>query len=238
MPETKEERPAAERRSLLWLLSAGGISLAGMIWLVFGVLGLDETRSLTMLGWEWLQAAPPIIFFSVVLIGSLLPIPVSVLYAAAGTLYGVSSTLLWIALTSLLANTIIYFICSSFLRPTLIRQVEQRGHAIPRVGSDGDATLLITLIRITPGIPYFIQNWILGLSGVSLFRSLAITLIIHMMYAAGFVILGRSAFEGELGRVILAVAVLVALSVVARIVHQRIRNARPDAPSTPDLEPR
>lgn len=228
MPESTEERPAAGRPSLPWLLLAGGVLLAGTSWLIFGVLGTDEIYRLTMLGWERLQEAPPIAYFSVVFIASLLPIPASVLYAGAGTLYGVPTTLLWIAFTAVLANTIIFFICSSFLRPTLIRLVEQRGHVVPTIDSDGDANLLIAFIRITPGIPYFLQNWIIGLSGVALVRSLAITLVIHMVYASGFVILGRSAFEGELGQVALAIALLVAISILARAAHGRIKAARAD----------
>lgn len=226
MPESKEEQPAGGSRSLLWTLLAGGFALAGAAWLIYFVLGPDEALRLGNLGWERLQSAPPIAFFFVVLISSLLPVPVSLLYAAAGTLYGVTPALLWIAPTAMLANLLVHSICSSFLRPTLIEQVEKRGHTIPQLNSKSDETLLIALVRITPGFPYFLQNWVLGLAGVGLIRFLLITLLIHMMYASGFVILGRSAFEGELGMITLAFAFLFVVSVIARFAHGRMQATR------------
>jgi uncharacterized membrane protein YdjX (TVP38/TMEM64 family) len=211
------------------ILSSGVIVLLGASWLVYDLVGPDEARRLATDGWERLQTAPPLAFFAVVFVSSFLPVPVSLLYAAAGTLYGITTTLIWIAPTAALANLLIHFICSSFLRPTLIRQVEKRGHAIPQLESQADQTLLITLVRITPGFPYFLQNWLLGLAGVELMRFLAITLVIHTFYASGFVILGRSAFEGELGMVVFAIALLVAVSIIARVVHGRIQATRANA---------
>ncbi len=234
MPESKEEKPVGRPRSLLWILLAGGIAVAGTVWMFYVALGPGEAIRLATLGWERLQSAPPIVFFSVVLIASFLPVPVSLLYAAAGTLYGVTATLLWIAPTAMLANLIIHSVCSSFLRPTLLDQVEKRGHTIPQLNSASDETLLIALVRITPGFPYSLQNWVLGLAGVGLIRFLAITLVIHMMYASGFVILGRSAFEGELGMVIFAIALLVAVSIIAHVAHGRIQATRAEAAHAED----
>ena len=218
-------------RSLLWILLSGNVAVAAGAWLIYVAIGPDEALRLATLGWERLQSAPPIAFFSVVLIASFLPIPVSLLYAAAGTLYGVPVTLLWIAATTILANLIIYVICSSFLRPTLIDQIQKRGHTIPRLNSGSDETLLIAFVRITPGFPYFLQNWVLGLAGVGLIRLLAITLVFHMVMASGFVILGRSAFEGELGIVIFAIALLVVISIIARVAHGRVQATRAEAGS-------
>lgn len=234
LSESKEEQPVGGPRSLLWILVAGGFAFFSGVWLLYFALGPDEVLRLTALGWELIQGATPLAFFSVVLVASLLPVPVSVIYAASGTLYGVTTALTWIAPTAVIANLIVYFICSSFLRPTLISQVEKRGHTIPQLNSTSDETLLIAFVRITPGFPYFLQNWVLGLAGVGLIRFLVITLVIHMAYAAGFVILGRSAFQGELGMVIFAIALLVAISIVARVAHGRIQATRAGPRSVED----
>ena len=91
--------------------------------------------------------------------------------------------------------------------------------------SSGDQTLFILLVRITPGIPYFLQNWTLGLAGVKRMPFIILTVAIQMVYAAGFVILGRSAFEGRAGLAIGAVALLVFASIFARIVHLRLKSS-------------
>ena len=151
----------------------------------------------------------------------LFPVPLSLFYIAAGPLYGIVPSLLWIIGATIVNNLIIHTISTSFLRPWLEAIVARRGQTIPRVTTKGDQTLLIALIRIAPGIPYFLQNLILGLSGVDRLRFVLVSLPVHMIWATGFVVLGRSAFEGEFGLAIGVVALIVAAMVCARFAFKR-----------------
>jgi hypothetical protein len=44
-----------------------------------------------------------------------------------------------------------------------------------------------------------------------------------MIYAVGFVVLGRSAFEGDYGVAVIAIALIVVVSICARIAHKRLK---------------
>jgi uncharacterized membrane protein YdjX (TVP38/TMEM64 family) len=217
------------------LLGAGFLVALGVGIFALFELGGDGLRAWLGSSWIQLQAAPPFVYFGVVSLLTLLPVPVSLFYIAAGPLYGVATSILWIIPATIVNNLIVHAVSTSFLRPRLVAFVEGRGYSIPKVNTKADQSLLIALIRVTPGIPYFLQNLVLGLADVDRWRFIAITLPIHVGYAAGFVILGRSAFEGQFGVAAVAVAVLVAASIAARIAYTRLRpTVLPDEPAPRD----
>lgn len=209
------------------------IVVLGVCALVVGVVGVALLRAIgietalawVMAMWERLQTAPPIVFFGAMALLTLFPIPLTPFYIAAGSLYGVVPSLLWIPPAILLNNLIAHAMTTSFLRPWLESIVTARGHAIPTLRTKRDQNLFIAMVRITPGIPYFLQSLVLGLAGTDRLRFLVISLPVHMVYVVGFVVLGRSAFDGDFGFAVGAVALLVFVSFCARIAHQRLRRA-------------
>ena len=72
---------------------------------------------------------------------------------------------------------------------------------------------LALMLRITPGVPLFVQNYTLGLLGVPLLHSLAIALPISALYASGFVLTGGAIFKGHIGLVVAGVSILAAASI-------------------------
>ena len=190
-------------------------------------LDLEAASSVVEAAWERLKSAPAPIYFSVMTVAILLPVPASIFYVTAGSLFGVVPSLLFIVPTLAANALLVHLIAGSWLRPTIENFVSKRGIRIPRLEARSDEILFITLIRITPGIPYFVQSWVIGLAGVAIGPFLLITIAIQMFYAAGFVVLGRSAFEGEVGVAVGAIALLVVVSIVARIVHKRFRARAP-----------
>jgi len=92
---------------------------------------------------------------------------------------------------------------------------------IPEPSGRSDELLLILLVRITPGIPFFAQNLLLGLADVDLLLALLVSLPIQMIFATGFVVLGQSAFDGNLGMAVLAVGLIGSASIAARLLHRR-----------------
>jgi uncharacterized membrane protein YdjX (TVP38/TMEM64 family) len=173
-------------------------------------------------GFEGLQQAPPLLFFGVMAIACIFPIPISAFYIASGPLYGVLPALLWIAPALALNMGLSHHAASGYLRPYVSRLLARRGHAIPQWREPGDQNLLIVLIRITPGLPFFAQNLLLGLSDVDRRRNLLLSVPIQTTIAAGFVMLGESAFEGRLGMALGAVGIIATASIAARFVHRRL----------------
>lgn len=170
---------------------------------------------------ESVRHAPPLLFFAAFVVATFLPFPVALFYLTAGVAYGIGPALAWIAGSLVVSNVLIHTASRTFLRPTLEALVARRGHRIPRFDSGFDEALFITLIRLTPGIPYFLQNLILAVAQLDLMRFVVLSVGIQMIYVTGFVVLGRSALDGRLGWAIGGLALLVAVGAGARVLAKR-----------------
>jgi uncharacterized membrane protein YdjX (TVP38/TMEM64 family) len=225
-------------RSRLLLGTLGLALVAGLAamtldrWLAPGELqaGLES-------GWARLEQAPPWIFFPVMALICLLPFPIVLFYVSAGPLFGVGPALLWIAPTLVVNQWLGHALAAGVLRPRIERWIEGHGYTVPRVTRKSDQTLFTMVVRITPGFPYFLQNLILGVAGIERRRYLLISFGVQMVYATGFVLLGRSAFEGEFGVALGAGAALVGISLLARRIHRRLRATTPgpNEADTPEI---
>lgn len=223
MQDASGREPRISSRAVLIVLGAGAVLVAAIGILFLREVGVDRTLEWVDHAWTRLQAAPPAVYFGAMVLITLFPVPASPFYIAAGPLYGIVPSLLWIVPAVMLNNLIVHTLSMSFLRPWLTAVVSRRGFSIPTLESKRDQTLFIAMVRITPGVPYFFQNILLGLSGVDRLRFLLVSTPVHMIYATGFVMLGRSAFEGEFGLGITAVALIVIVSLVARFVYKRFQ---------------
>jgi uncharacterized membrane protein YdjX (TVP38/TMEM64 family) len=219
--EADQESASNSRLVVIGLVAAGAVAI-GLGVLLLREFGVDGVLGLGTEAWERLKSAPPIVFFGTMALLTIFPVPLSPFYIVAGPLFGVVHSLMWIPPAIVMNNLIAYTLTTSFLRPRLQKLVSKRGFSIPTLRSKGDQNLFIAMVRIAPGPPYFIQSLVLGLAGVDRVRFLVISLAVHMIYAVGFVVLGRSAFNGEYGVAIGAVALIVVATVCARFAHQRL----------------
>jgi uncharacterized membrane protein YdjX (TVP38/TMEM64 family) len=209
-------------RRIGWLLCTG---LA--VFLVLHWIGPETLETVARATWERIEQAPPWLFFSTMAVVCVLPVPITAFYLSAGPIYGVVPSLLWIVPTLVVNQLLGHLLATGILRPAIERMIESYGYTVPRVIQRSDQILFTAVVRITPGFPYFFQNLILGIAGVERTRYLVISLPSQMIYATGFVVLGRSAFEGNLGIAIGGLSLIVAASISARLIHRRLR-ARTD----------
>ena len=170
---------------------------------------------------ESVRSTPPLFFFGALVVATFLPFPIGLFSLAAGVAYGIGPALVWLAGSLVVSTLILHTAARTFLRPTLESIVARRGHSIPRFDSALDEALFITLIRLTPGFPYFLQNVILAVARLDLMRFVVLSVAIQMIYVTGFVVLGRSALDGQLGWVVGGLALLVAVAAGARVLAKR-----------------
>jgi uncharacterized membrane protein YdjX (TVP38/TMEM64 family) len=100
----------------------------------------------------------------------------------------------------------------------LERWLVRRGIAIPRLRSTDELRFLL-LFRIAPGMPLFLQNYILGLAEVGFGRYLAVSLLAQVPYALGFVWFGQALTQSSGWKVVLTVAGLVALALSVSLLR-------------------
>ena len=215
------------------VLGVGAVIACGLGLLLLREIGVDGAVEWVAKAWDRLQSAPPIVFFGAMSLLTIFPVPLTPFYIVAGPLFGILPSLLWIPPAIVLNNLIAHALTTSFLRPWLQGIVTRRGQSIPTFSSKRDQSLFIAMVRITPGIPYFLQSLVLGLAGVDRMRFLVISLSVHMVYVVGFVVLGRAAFDGKYTVAVVAIALIVIASTCARFAHQRLKQVSDPEEATP-----
>lgn len=171
-----------------------------------------------------LGSAHPALVFGALVVLPLGPFPASVLFILAGSRFGAAVGFL-MCLTALTANMSLgYWLARRLMRGPLERWLTRRGHAIPTF-DPADELRFLLLFRITPGMPLFVQNYVLGLAGVRFSRYLPVSLAAQAPYVFVFAWFGQSLTETSGWKVALAVAgvvaALLAVSLVRRILAAR-----------------
>ena len=205
------------------LLGSAVLLVAGA--LLLGVYDFQDLSGWVQEAWAFLQRLPAPVYFTVMTLACILPVPISPFYVASGPLFGFATALFWIAPAVAVNQLLTHGLAKSVLRPRLERLLARRGYSIPEPRTKREQTLITLLIRISP-TPFSLQNWILGLAGIERLRYLAISWPIQMAYAAGWVVLGQSAFEGRFGIAAGAVALILCLALLARWGRERLQTSR------------
>lgn len=98
----------------------------------------------------------------------------------------------------------------------LLRRYLQRERALPEM-SKYDAVRLGLILRLTPGIPYALQNIILGIIGMRFRDYLLVTIPTTSLWTTCFVITGDAIFRGQLGWAITGIVILVVVILATRM---------------------
>lgn len=171
------------------------------------------------------EATHPVLFFLAMALLPLGPFPASVLFISAGVRFGAGLGFV-LAMGALAVNVVLgYFLAHRVVRRPLEGWVTRRGYAIPRF-ERGDELRLLLLFRITPGMPLFVQNYVLGLSGVRFRLYLAVSLLAQVPFVFGFVWFGQSLTETSVWKVALAVCAVVAAVLLTSLLRRWLARRR------------
>jgi uncharacterized membrane protein YdjX (TVP38/TMEM64 family) len=187
----------------------------------------------------WLQTildavrtAHPVVLFLASAFLPLVGVPASVLWIAAGVRLGTLPAFALCVVALLVNFTAGYWLARGALRLPLSRQLERRGWRIPQL-SAGDETLAILILRVTPGVPVCVQNYLLGLARVRFARYLLLSMPAQAVYALAFVWFGDSLASNAVWHLLLAVAALTGVSLLVSLLRRWLnRRATAAAPSS------
>ncbi len=124
---------------------------------------------------------------------------------------GLAATTFNIALT--------YWLARSFFRRWVTALLRRFGYALPQV-EGADTTDLIIILRVTPGFPLCVQNYLLGLAGVPAGRYFGLSYLICWPNTAAFLWFGEALLQGKGKTVLLALMAIVALSAGTHLVRR------------------
>lgn len=221
-----EPAPRPNRPLLLKLAAAGVVLLvaAGLV-----ARGLD-LRALLAQGLDLIRGAGPVAFFTAMALLPALGAPQMAFSLTAGPVFAPTLGLPTVIGLTLLAITLnmalSYFLARRALRPLLEKLFTRLGYKLPRAAA-GDELDLIVLLRVTPGVPFPVQNYLLGLAEVPFGKYLLVSCLIQCPMNAAFIFFGDALLQGR-GRVALvALSIILALLAATHLLRKHYGKKRP-----------
>jgi uncharacterized membrane protein YdjX (TVP38/TMEM64 family) len=169
------------------------------------------------------RSAGPTAFFIAMILLPAAGMPVFAFLLPVVSLFGAElgvPAVLFIALVCVTANMLLtYAVARRGLRPLLTRLVARFGYRMPEARA-GEIADLIVLLRLTPGIPFSVQNYLAGVAGVPFGKYMAVSCVIVWPLATAIMLFGDSLLQGNVKVALITFGLLAAL-VVARLVVRR-----------------
>jgi len=215
------EEPVKKRKIpvfTLCILAFGGAAAALLL-----LRGVD-IRGLAVQGMNMLRAAGPWVFFAGLAFLPAVGAPLSAFTIVAGEAFAGTMTMAGVlaateaAIGANLALT--YWLARRGLRPLLSWFTEYYGYRVPSV-TPKNALNVALFIRLTPGPPFFMQSYMLGLAQVPFRLYMTVSWLCITPWAVAFVVLGKGVFNGNFKLVATGVGVLVAATAFVHWVRNR-----------------
>jgi len=216
MPPTS----ALERKKLLIKLVVAAAAL--LLVAVLLLRGFD-LRALVGRGLAILRGAGPWAFFSAMAVLPSFGVPLLTFMLTAGPAFAGQMGMVAVVgggLAAITVNFILsYWLARQALRPLLIRLVVRLGYQVPRV-EQADMADLIILLRVTPGVPFAVQNYLLGLAEAPVGKYVGISCAICWLTVTAFIVFGDALLNGRGRLIVYAVLLLAALTAATHLVRR------------------
>lgn len=218
-------------------IAVGVMALLGVIALVvawqMGVT-IETAKGWVSAGLKFLEHRPVLIFFAIVLLPAL-PFPVSALLILAGVVYGeamgIPLACLVAYLGMLLNASWTYWVARKPGRAFIEGWLSRLSIELPELPKE-DHVRLALIMRLTPGVPQFVQNYALGLAKVPFGPYMLVSAPAMAFWTVGFVVSAGAIFKGKFGIAVVGISVIV----VAVLLTNMLRRRFGTAPKTPEVK--
>lgn len=206
------------------------LTIAGLLVAVIGLLILREVGMRRLIEWfdlfvSAIRDMGPWVFFAAMAVLPAMGAPLMAFNLVAGEAFAEQMTMPGVIVTvsaAIAANlALTYWLARYALRPLLTGLVKRYGYSVPRVTKE-NALMVTLLVRLTPGPPFFLQGYILGLAEVPLRLFMIVSWLAVLPIALSAVVLGKAAREGNMGKIAAVLGVMVVAVVVVQIVRRRV----------------
>jgi uncharacterized membrane protein YdjX (TVP38/TMEM64 family) len=206
------------------------LAIVGIVLAIVGVLALREIglARLVALYDQFvgiIRDMGPWVFFTAMAVLPAVGAPLMAFNLVAGEAFAPQMTMPGVIVTVaavIAANLMLsYWLSRYALRPLLARLVERYGYSVPKVTRQNALTVTM-LVRLTPGPPYFLQSYLLGLAEVPLRLFMIVSWLAVVPVAVSAVMLGKAAREGHMGKIGLVLGVMVLVVVIVQVVRRKV----------------
>jgi len=177
-----------------------------------------------------LGSCGPWVYFAAMALLPAAGMPLTVFSLTAGPVFGPSLGMGTVVVAGLIASTInmllTYWLARYALRPFLERMMKRFGHKLPKMEGSGDSTDLIVVIRVTPGIPFFVQNYVLGLADAPIVKYVVISCLVNWVYTAGLILFGDALLHGKGKLILYAVLLLIAAAALTHLLRRHAQRSK------------
>lgn len=215
----------ARKKRLVRLLV--GLTLLGCAVALFAVqmdLRAQMARCL-----DFVRAEGAGVFFTAMAVLPLFGFPLSAFVLSAGPVFAPTlgpGVVIACGAAALAFNvSLSYWFAAFALRPWMERLIVWLGYTVPKLpaGRDWEFTLVL---RVVPGIPFFLQNYLLGLARVRFAIYLPISMAVPMVYLTLAVLAGDALAQGDKRKLILAGVLFAAVGMGLHILRKRLAARR------------
>ena len=167
----------------------------------------------------YLMAHPAALFWALVFLPAL-PVPMSALLFTAGVVWGhrpmMACSLCLLAMALNLSWT--YWLAARPARGIVEKLLASSSIRIPDLPR-GDHLKLILILRLTPGFPFFVQNYVLGFMRAPFLLYLPVSLLCSGVIGTGVVLSGVGLGGGKLRWAILGISLIVVGGILTHFIR-------------------
>ncbi len=203
------------------LIKLGLLTVVGIVVVVLLLRGVDLRGALhrTM---EHVRAAGPWAFFTAMALLPAVGFPLMAFCFTAGPAFGSQLGLggiLACSAAAILVNILLtYWLARYALRPMLERWLFRLGYKIPVV--EADQLEVTMLVRITPGPPFFVQSYLLGLARIPFRTYILPSFFVPMFNVTGVVMFGEAIAQGNAKWAVVGVSLLIAAGIGVHMLRK------------------
>jgi len=212
----------AQKKALFIKLAV--VALVLLVGAILVVRGLD-LRVLLSDSLKLVREVGPEAFFTAMGVLPAVGFPLSAFWLSAAPVFAAQLGLpLVIALcgASLAANlAITYWLARYAFRPPLVWLVQRLGYKLPTVAA-ADQISVTMLVRVTPGPPFCVQGYLLGLAEIPFRTYMLVSWPIAMAFGVVFIYFGDSLAQGKGKLALAAFGALMALAVGFKFLRRRM----------------
>ena len=172
---------------------------------------------------HYLQSHPWLLFAGLVFLPGL-PVPTSALLLLAGTVWRERPVLACaVCLLAMAMNmSWTYWVAAKPGRGVVEKLLTAGSIRVPEMQRDNHLRFLL-LLRLTPGVPLFLQNYLLGFFRVPFRLYLPVSVACNGLFACGVILSGAGVADGNLRPALTGVALIVLGLVVVQMLKQRLK---------------
>jgi uncharacterized membrane protein YdjX (TVP38/TMEM64 family) len=223
-PATAQERSRWRRE---WTRARNNprfwLSVAGVI-----AAGLALVAIVYFTDWDWadlhdaMQRLPTALAIALMALLPLTGFSVAVVYLVAGAKFGPVLGGVVVAGVTVIHLLGSYWISRGVLRRPLERFMAKRHHALPRVRPNAHVSVAL-MAALVPGLPYFVRNYLLPLSGIPLRVYFWVCLPVYVARSYVTIFLGDLSGQPSLRRLLILGAILTVKLTICAIIVARLR---------------